>query len=178
VCTQRSSSRRLRAPSSIPSGPTKKALAASSISRCFREVDALRLCSSGLTAANANVFYELGVRHGIRPYSTVLTFAQASRLPFDVAPLRGLPYRLNARGIPRASRRGSSSTGGTAESLPKSGRRQSVILTGDRPAASRHRAAQDRPIPRRGGILTSSQGQAVCRSARRRGRGAHCRTRA
>jgi hypothetical protein len=79
------------------------------------------------------VFYELGVRHGIRPYSTVLTFAQASRLPFDVAPLRGLPYRLNARGIPRASRRGSSSTGGTAESLPKSGRRQSVISVTDRP---------------------------------------------
>lgn len=28
-----------------------------------------------LTFANANVFYELGVRHAVRPYSTVLVFA-------------------------------------------------------------------------------------------------------
>jgi len=47
-----------------------------------------------LTTANANVFYELGVRHGLRPWSTVLMFAEGSRLPFDVAPLRGLPYQL------------------------------------------------------------------------------------
>ena len=47
-----------------------------------------------LTTANANVFDELGVRHGLRPWSTVLVFAEGSRLPFDVAPLRGLPYQL------------------------------------------------------------------------------------
>ena len=63
----------------------------------------LMLCDyavADLTTANANVFYELGVRHGIRPYSTVLIFAQGTRLPFDVAPLRGLPYRLDAHGTP------------------------------------------------------------------------------
>ncbi len=53
-----------------------------------------------LTTANANVFYELGVRHATRPYTTVLLFAETSRLPFDVAPLRALPYRLNAAGAP------------------------------------------------------------------------------
>ena len=54
-----------------------------------------------LTAANANVFYELGVRHAVRPYSTVLTFAEGiGQLPFDVAPLRALPYRLDASGRP------------------------------------------------------------------------------
>jgi len=47
-----------------------------------------------LTTANANVFYELGVRHGLRPCSTVLIFTEGSRLPFDVSPLRGLPYQL------------------------------------------------------------------------------------
>jgi hypothetical protein len=47
-----------------------------------------------LTTANANVFYELGVRHAVRPWSTVLIFAENARLPFDVAPLRALPYRL------------------------------------------------------------------------------------
>jgi hypothetical protein len=46
-----------------------------------------------LTTANANVFYELGVRHAVRPWSTVLIFAeQGARLPFDVAPQRALPY--------------------------------------------------------------------------------------
>ena len=53
-----------------------------------------------LTTANANVFYELGVRHAARPASTVLLFAEGGRLPFDVAPLRALPYRLAADGRP------------------------------------------------------------------------------
>src|SRR5256885_8137553 len=53
-----------------------------------------------LTTANANVFYELGLRHALRPWSTVLLFAQGGRLPFDVAPLRALPYSLNAGGAP------------------------------------------------------------------------------
>lgn len=49
-----------------------------------------------LTCANPNVLYELGVRHGIRPRTTVSVFAKDSRLPFDVAPLRGVPYSLSA----------------------------------------------------------------------------------
>lgn len=53
-----------------------------------------------LTTANANVFYELGVRHAVRPWSTVLIFAEGGRLPFDVALLRAVPYRLNAEGTP------------------------------------------------------------------------------
>jgi hypothetical protein len=53
-----------------------------------------------LTTANANVFYELGVRHAARPWSTVSLFADGSRLPFDVAPLRSIPYKLSAGGGP------------------------------------------------------------------------------
>jgi tetratricopeptide (TPR) repeat protein len=53
-----------------------------------------------LTTANANVFYELGVRHAVRPWTTVLLFAEGARLPFDVAPLRAMPYRLSAAGKP------------------------------------------------------------------------------
>src|SRR6202048_483136 len=53
-----------------------------------------------LTTANANVFYELGVRHAVRPWSTVLLYAGSSRLPFDVAPLRALPYKLSSSGLP------------------------------------------------------------------------------
>ena len=53
-----------------------------------------------LTTANANVFYELGVRHAVRPYSTVLTHCAGERLPFDLAPDRSLPYHLRADGRP------------------------------------------------------------------------------
>ena len=54
-----------------------------------------------LTTANANVFYELGVRHAVRPWSTLLLFAEGgSQLPFDVAPLRAMPYRLGSDGKP------------------------------------------------------------------------------
>src|SRR5918998_241597 len=53
-----------------------------------------------LTTANANVFYELGVRHAVRPWSTVLLFAEQTRLPFDVAPLRAVQYRLSPDGTP------------------------------------------------------------------------------
>ncbi len=51
-----------------------------------------------LTTANANVFYELGVRHGVRPHSTVLLAAHGTRLPFDVAPLRALMYDITRAG--------------------------------------------------------------------------------
>ncbi len=54
-----------------------------------------------LTTANANVFYELGVRHAVKPATTVLLFAaDGTRLPFDVAPLRTLMYRLGSDGKP------------------------------------------------------------------------------
>jgi tetratricopeptide (TPR) repeat protein len=51
-----------------------------------------------LTTANANVFYELGLRHAVRRHSTILIFADSGRLPFDVAPLRALPYKLTPEG--------------------------------------------------------------------------------
>ena len=63
----------------------------------------LMLCEyavADLTTANANVFYELGVRHAVRQWSTVLLFAEGSRLPFDIAYLRALPYRLSPDGKP------------------------------------------------------------------------------
>jgi hypothetical protein len=48
-----------------------------------------------LTTANANVFYELGVRHAVRPHSTTVLFAEGRRLPFDVSMIRALSYRLD-----------------------------------------------------------------------------------
>jgi MAP3K TRAFs-binding domain len=54
-----------------------------------------------LTTANANVFYELGLRHAVRPWATQLLFAEGlGQLPFDVAMLRALPYKLGSDGKP------------------------------------------------------------------------------
>lgn len=54
-----------------------------------------------LTTANANVFYELGVRHAVRPWSTIaIYYAAGARLPFDVADLRAMPYKLTSAGTP------------------------------------------------------------------------------
>jgi tetratricopeptide (TPR) repeat protein len=53
-----------------------------------------------LTLANGNVLYELGIRHAVRPYSTVLMFASGTRLPFDVQLDRALGYPLSAAGGP------------------------------------------------------------------------------
>jgi len=64
----------------------------------------LILCEYGvadLTTANANVFYELGVRHAVRPHATVLLFAEGSgQLPFDVGQLRAIPYGITTCGGP------------------------------------------------------------------------------
>src|SRR5215467_6368813 len=57
----------------------------------------LLLCEyavADLTTANANVFYELGVRHTARPCTTQPIFAKRQPIPFDVNFLRALPYEL------------------------------------------------------------------------------------
>jgi tetratricopeptide (TPR) repeat protein len=48
-----------------------------------------------LTLLNANVFYELGVRHCARPRTTILIYAKENQLPFDVHMIRAIPYTLD-----------------------------------------------------------------------------------
>ncbi len=64
----------------------------------------LALCQyavADLTTANANVFYELGIRHSIRPWATQLLYAEGwGQLPFDVCLLRAMPYNLGTDGKP------------------------------------------------------------------------------
>jgi tetratricopeptide (TPR) repeat protein len=58
----------------------------------------LLLCDfavADLTTANPNVFYELGVRHAVRPATTLALFAAQQKLPFDVSFLRALQYELS-----------------------------------------------------------------------------------
>ena len=49
-----------------------------------------------LTLANPNVYYELGIRHTARPFTTVPIFATIHSLPFDVSMVRAIPYALEA----------------------------------------------------------------------------------
>jgi hypothetical protein len=56
-----------------------------------------------LTTANANVLYELGIRHAVLPKTTVPIFAEGHPMPFDVALIRALPYKLGKNnGFPKA----------------------------------------------------------------------------
>src|SRR5271156_610896 len=47
-----------------------------------------------VTIDNANVFYELGVRHAARPASTIIISGKDGSLPFDIAMIRAVPYQL------------------------------------------------------------------------------------
>lgn len=49
-----------------------------------------------LSFANANVFYELGIRHALKPCTTVSIFEANTKLPFDTSPLRTIPYNFEA----------------------------------------------------------------------------------
>ncbi len=52
-----------------------------------------------LTTANANVFYELGIRHAVKPYTTITLFSANSKLPFDLNFLRGMPYGYDTKNL-------------------------------------------------------------------------------
>src|SRR5450756_709499 len=51
-----------------------------------------------LTLASPNVMYELGIRHATRPRATISVFARVGHLPFDLSPIRAIPYRLDSAG--------------------------------------------------------------------------------
>jgi tetratricopeptide (TPR) repeat protein len=54
-----------------------------------------------LTMVNMNVYYELGVRHALRPHTTLLAAAKGSGLPFDLDPVRvQCRYTLDEHGNP------------------------------------------------------------------------------
>ena len=56
-----------------------------------------------LTLANPNVFYELGIRHAAKPFTTVPIFANVSALPFDVALVRAVGYQLKKGKLTKAA---------------------------------------------------------------------------
>lgn len=53
-----------------------------------------RIVFADITGLNPNVFYELGVRHALRPMSTVVFKEKKSVIPFDVQDLRIFDYEV------------------------------------------------------------------------------------
>jgi O-acetyl-ADP-ribose deacetylase (regulator of RNase III) len=51
---------------------------------------------------NANVFYELGVRHALKKGVTVLIQREGTTWPFNIAGLRSISYTTNPRGVESA----------------------------------------------------------------------------
>lgn len=63
----------------------------------------LTLCEyvvADLTTSDAQVFYGLGIRHALRSPNTVLLVAEETRLPFNLAPVEPVFYRVSPRGEP------------------------------------------------------------------------------
>lgn len=58
----------------------------------LRELYRADVVLADVSAPNANVFYELGIRHAVSSSGTVLTAMEGSRLPFDIAHLRVVFY--------------------------------------------------------------------------------------
>ncbi|RFM32547.1 TRAFs-binding domain-containing protein [Chitinophaga silvisoli] len=50
-----------------------------------------------LTTSNANVLYELGIRHAVKPHTTINIYANGSPLPFDVNSVRCMPYSYDKK---------------------------------------------------------------------------------
>jgi len=51
-----------------------------------------------LSTTNANVYYELGMRHTIKPFTTVCIMSSKTMLPFDLNLNRTFPYQMDEDG--------------------------------------------------------------------------------
>jgi tetratricopeptide (TPR) repeat protein len=66
----------------------------------FQELLLADLCIADMSIDNANVFYELGIRHAFRKRGVVHIQAGRGYMPFDVFNVRTIPYHITAEGVP------------------------------------------------------------------------------
>ena len=66
----------------------------------FQELLLADLCLVDMSIDNANVFYELGVRHAFRKRGVVHIQAGRSYMPFDIFSVRTIPYHITPEGVP------------------------------------------------------------------------------
>jgi len=65
----------------------------------YEELLAADLVVADLSTANVNAAYELGVRHALRPYRTVIIAEEQFELPFDVNHLSIMKYRHDGKAL-------------------------------------------------------------------------------
>ena len=66
----------------------------------FQELLLADLCIADMSIDNANVFYELGIRHAFRKRGIVHIQAGRAYMPFDVFNVRTIPYHVTPEGVP------------------------------------------------------------------------------
>jgi len=66
----------------------------------FQELLLADLCLVDMSIDNANVFYELGIRHAFRKRGIVHIQAGRAYMPFDVFNVRTIPYHITDAGVP------------------------------------------------------------------------------
>jgi O-acetyl-ADP-ribose deacetylase (regulator of RNase III) len=67
--------------------------------RMLRHILQDRVAVVDTSTLNANVFYELGVRHALRKSATVLIHREDTSWPFNIAGLSSVAYRTTPRGL-------------------------------------------------------------------------------
>ncbi len=66
----------------------------------FQELLLADLCIADMSIDNANVFYEIGIRHAFRKRGIVHIQAGRAYMPFDVFNVRTIPYHITTEGVP------------------------------------------------------------------------------
>lgn len=69
----------------------------------FQELLLADLCICDMSIDNANVFYELGIRHAFRKRGIVHIQAGRAYMPFDIFNVRTIPYHVTPEGVPDPS---------------------------------------------------------------------------
>lgn len=69
----------------------------------FQELLLADLCIADMSIDNANVFYELGIRHAFRKRGIVHIQAGRAYMPFDIFNVRTIPYHITPEGVPDPS---------------------------------------------------------------------------
>ena len=66
----------------------------------FQELLLADLVLADMSIDNANVFYELGIRHAFRKRGVVHIQAGRAYMPFDIFNVRTIPYHITPEGVP------------------------------------------------------------------------------
>ena len=66
----------------------------------FQELLLADLVLADMSIDNANVFYELGIRHALRKRGVVHIQAGRAYMPFDIFNVRTIPYHITPEGVP------------------------------------------------------------------------------